>query len=133
MYKYFSIIGILLLLSACEMRPSQKSLHQKIKGRYCSGNYTLILEDSTYTNIKVVKGELTQTPFRESCTGKYKITLKEGHWVIEFARDFHSNAVKDCRQEYTLWTEKEGYLVGDDEVTMRDLFDNTPLKKGNCD
>jgi hypothetical protein len=121
------------ILSSCDFRPDQKSIKEKIVGQYCAGNYQLTLTDSnTYRNVKMDKGTHTGTPYEESCSGKYSIMLKEGHWVIHFEKAKTNQSMSDCQQEYTLWTEKEGFLVGEKEVIMRDLFDNTALKKGNC-
>ena len=93
----------------------------------------MILTDSnTYTNVKYLKGLVAGTQYQESCSGKYEIDMKEAHWIIRFEKAAHPKAISDCKQEYTLWTEKEGYLIGEKEVTMRDLFDNTPLTKAKC-
>lgn len=101
-------------------------------GTYCNENHTLIIKDSTYTNTKKQKGLIDQTPYQESCTGKISIDMKEGRWILRFEKDPHPNAIEGCQQEYTIWTEKEGYLVGEEEITLRDLFDNTPLSKKGC-
>lgn len=122
---------IILLLMGC-FPPNKSDIRNRIVGKYCNDTHTLILTDSqTYLNTKKLKGIVANTPFQESCKGKYSIEMKEGHWILRFEKDARPNATSNCQQEYTLWTEKEGYLIGEGEVTMRDLFDNTPMKR--CD
>lgn len=130
--KYFLMLfSIMLICSAC-FTPNKSDIRKRIVGKYCNETHSLILTDSqTYYNTKKLKGIAANTPFQESCKGKYVIEMQEGHWIIRFLKDEHPNALTDCQQEYTLWTEKEGYLIGEGEVTMRDLFDNSPMKR--CD
>lgn len=131
----FILIGsivVLFLLSCCDATPRKSDIKSKIKGTYCNASHKLILTDSTYINTKFQKGLLADTPYTESCKGKYLIDMKEGHWIIRFEKDPNPRAISNCQQEYTIWTEKEGYLIGEDIVTLRDLFDNTPVTKNEC-
>ena len=122
---------VLMFLTGC-FAPNKSDIRNRIVGKYCNDTHTLILTDSqTYFNSKKLKGIVANTPFQESCKGRYKIEMTDKHWIIRFEKDSHPNSISDCQQEYTLWTEKEGYLIGEGEVTMRDLFDNTPMKR--CD
>ncbi len=130
---YFLLLGFSLWIMGCDSAPKKTDVRQKVIGKYCNEDHSLILTDSnTYTNIKYLKGILTDVQYQESCSGKYQIDMKEGHWIIRFEKSPNPKSVSDCQQEYTLWTEKEGYLIGEKEVTMRDLFDNTPLTKSKC-
>lgn len=119
----------LMILIGC-FSPNKSEIRNRIVGKYCNDTHTLILTDSqTYFNTKRLKGIVANTPYQESCSGRYEIEMKEEHWVIRFEKDNHPNALSNCQQEFTLWTEKEGFLIGENEVTMRDLFDNTPMKR----
>ena len=121
------------MFQGCDSTPEKTDVRKKVIGKYCNEEHTLILTDSnTYTNVKYLKGILTDIQYQESCSGKYQIDMKDGRWIIRFEKSPHPKSVSDCQQEYTLWTEKEGYLIGEKEVTMRDLFDNTPLTKSKC-
>ncbi len=127
------MVTLIFWIAACEFTPKKSAVRTKILGKYCNENHTLILTDSnTYINTKVMKAPASGTYYQESCTGTYTIDMKEGHWVIRFEKSLNPRSVSSCQQEYTLWTEKEGFLIGEKEVTMRDLYDNTPLTKSNC-
>lgn len=128
-----NLLFITLLALSCNSSPRKSDIRKKIIGTYCNENHTLIISDSTYKNIKKEKGVLEQTPYQEFCEGKYIIDMKEGRWILHFLPDSHPHSIANCEQEYTIWTEKEGYLLGTkDELTLRDLFDNTPVSKKNC-
>ncbi|GAB4426882.1 MAG: hypothetical protein OHK0039_44980 [Bacteroidia bacterium] len=128
-------MSLLALLAACgPTPPSEDELRAHIVGVYCDDSYRLELTDSTYMNRKVVQSPLRTGLVRESCKGHYTLVLEKNKWIIRFEKDEKPKSVfQDCEREYVLWTPEEGYLVGEETVKMKDLFDEKELTKGSCE
>ena len=118
--------------------PEEAFLREKLIGSYCANgesDYRLILTDSTYYSIRRSPGILqTQTKVRESCKGKYDLVYDGTQWNIVFESDPDPDAVlENCQLSYTLWNPKEGFVVGEEEITLKELFDEVAVKKAECD
>lgn len=131
LFIFLLLITPLAFLS-CDNTPRKSELRSRLKGTYCNDTHTLILTDSTYQNTRLLRGTLEGTPFTESCKGTYSIELHEGRWVLKFHKDPQPQSSLNCQQEFTIWSEKEGFLLGESEIVLRDLFDNTEVRKGGC-
>lgn len=122
-----------LVFTACGPDvPAKAEIRAMITGAYCSDDYRLVLTDSTYRSTKYRKGIVSSAYNIESCKGGYELALEEGKWVIHFAKDDSPRGIANCKQTYTLWTQEEGFLIGEESITMKEPIDNTELKKGSC-
>ncbi len=133
----FSVI-IIILSYACQTEaPSEEEVKGKIIGEYCSfgeKDYRLILNDSTYYSIRYSPGVLTQTPIRDSCNGLYELVFKVKHWKIKFAPDQEPDAtIENCKAEYLLWDRKQGYVIGEEKITLNELFDGVAVTRAACE
>lgn len=129
------IMGLALIMTACGPQPpSEEELRSRIVGTYCAANYRLVLTDSTYHNRKVVESPLRSGLMRESCQGNYLLVFEDNAWTIRFTRDERPNSTfHNCEKEFVLWDREKGYLGGDEQTVMPDLFDEKELVKGSCD
>ncbi len=126
------LIGTLFLTACGPSIPPEADVRAKIVGSYCSDDYRLILTDSSYRSTKYRKGIVSSAFNIESCKGSYELALEDGKWVIHFAKDSNPRGIANCKQTYTLWTQEEGFLIGEESIEMKEPIDNTPLKKGSC-
>jgi hypothetical protein len=130
----FFFLSLALILFSCNAGvPGEDEIIAKIKGSYCADDYKLTLTDSTYFNSKFSKGLLTSTPIMESCNGIYSLAFEKDRWMIRFQADPSPRAIMNCKKEYPVWTKKDGYLIGEEVVTLPDLFDDTPLTASGCE
>ena len=128
------ILSLGWVLAACGPSvPSEETIRAKIVGTYCSDDYKLILTDSSYTSVKYKMGILSKAITREDCKGVYHLVQEGGKWLIRFDKAENPRTIYNCKQEYTLWTTEEGYVVGEEKVLMRELIDNQELSKDACD
>ncbi|MEM6630442.1 MAG: hypothetical protein AAF694_12260 [Bacteroidota bacterium] len=138
-YIYFSTLSILCMLFSCSPPPPEAAfIIEKLKGSYCANGeteYRLILKDSTYYSIRRSPGILqTQTKVRESCKGVYRLIFEENTWIIRFESDPNPQAVVEtCEQEYLVWNAKDGFIIGEETLTLRELFDQVPVTRAACD
>ncbi len=138
MISYILRLSIILslgwLLAACgPSAPSEATIRAKIIGTYCADDYKLILTDSSYTSVKYKTGILSKAITREDCKGTYQLALENGQWLIRYDKADNPRTIYNCKQEYTLWTQEEGYLIGEEKVLMKELIDNQELSKEACD
>ncbi|MEM6264966.1 MAG: hypothetical protein AAGI38_20810 [Bacteroidota bacterium] len=135
----FIRISFLLAVIACFLpgcgpsHPSEDEVRAKIVGTYCSEDYRLVLTDSTYKNVKYVPGILSDAIRRESCEGTYNLVFETDRWIIRFDADENASSLSNCKTEYTLWSQQDAYLIGEQEVTMRDLFDMAEVTVKGCE
>ena len=133
------VAGISLSLLACSPNPpTEAELKAQIVGTYChegDTDYRFILTDSTYYSIRRTPGILqTQTKVRESCRGNYSLEYDGTYWVLRFAPDPDPDAVlDDCGMEYPVWGKKEGYMLGEDTLVLKELFDQHPVTRDACE
>jgi hypothetical protein len=133
-FLYLIPIVIALLLSACGPdAPSEAEMQEKIVGSYCNADYTLVISEDGYKCTKYRRGIVSNAINIESCEGGYDLALEDSRWVIRFAKDENPRGIANCKQEYTLWTLQEGFLIGDAEIKMKEPIDNTELPKGACE
>ena len=135
------LMGILICtcFQACAPPPPEEALiREKIIGSYCANgenDYRLILTDSAYYSIRRSPGVLqTQTKVRESCKGRYRLVYEGKQWLITFESDPDPDAVlENCEQSYTIWNASDGFVVGEEAVTLKELFDQVSVTKAACD
>jgi len=102
--------------------PTEAEVKDKIVGRFCSfgeKDYQLTITDSTYYSIRRSPGVLqSQYKIREACDGSYKLVLEANRWLIRYNPDNDPDAtVENCAGEQVLWTQQDGYLIGDEAVS----------------
>jgi hypothetical protein len=115
-------------MCACMNPPTEQAIRKKIVGVYCSPPYRLQLTDSAY-----ISSRTNASIPPETCSGKYRLQFTEHHWEIHFLPDTVAGQIMlQCEKIYTLWTQKEGYLIGYDTLVLRDVIDNKPVEKGDC-
>jgi len=120
-----SALVLLLFAAGCSLTPTESDVRTKIAGNFCNDNYRLELSNAHYRNTRKNGGIPP-----EICEGTYALALGEGRWEIHYLPDTLNGVIAtQCEKIFTLWTEKDGYLIGTDTVIMRDLFDNKPLKR----
>ena len=138
-FTSFSILSLYCICISCSPQaPEEAFLLEKLKGSYCANGeteYRLILTDSTYYSIRRSPGILqTQTKVRESCKGTYRLIFEENHWKIRFESDPDPQAVvENCGHEYLVWSSKEGFVLGEESFTLKELFDQVPVTRAACD
>lgn len=133
----FTLIPItvyLTFLSCGTSAPAEETVREKIMGKFCAEGYTLEMNDSTYRNTKSHTGLTTGNPFSEYCKGKYELVFEGNQWIIKFFKDTSPSrtTIYDCEKEVTVWEAGKGYLMGEDQITMEDLFDGKKLVKNAC-
>lgn len=130
MKAYFVYIMSALCLTSCQLGiPSESDIRQKIAGQYCAdGVHFMEISDSAYDCKYRLNDTITQ-----QCSGTFALHQDEDRWEIHFMPDANADLMykTNCEKIYTLWTAKEGYLIGRDTVKMRDLFTNKPLERCN--
>lgn len=132
--RLLALSFIAVFLFACgPTPPSEAEIREKILGTYCAENYKLTITDSTYTNVKRTPSVLGTYMIPESCKGSYSLSYRENGWHIDFLKDESPNAIFNCKRSFLIWTKEEEYLIGDEVVIMKDLFDETELRKSSCD
>ena len=135
----FSILSLLYFCNSCTPPPPEEAfLREKLKGSYCANGdteYRLILTDSTYYSIRRSPGILqTQTKVRESCKGTYHLEFEDNNWKIRFESDPDPQAVvESCGHEYLIWSPNEGFVLGEEDFTLNELFDQVPVTQAACD
>lgn len=123
-----------LCLFACgPTPPTEAEIKNKIKGTFCAENYKLSLTDSTYNNVKHTASVLGTYMIPESCQGTYELAYRDNGWYIDFHKDESPNAIFNCKRSYAIWTKDQEYVIGNDVVIMKDLFDEKELRKSSCD
>ncbi len=126
-----------ILVSSCGPNvPAEQEVRTRLMGEYCEGGYRMVIEDSTYTHRLAQPGALNAAPNYEYCSGSYTLSLKEDQWYIHFDKSIsrQSSLLSSCEREYLIWSPKEGYVNADGQnITMKDLFNETTLIKGSCE
>ena len=121
------------LLACTPAPPTETEVRNRLLGRYCNEDFTLLLEDSTYHNRRRVDSPLGTGLSYESCQGRYRLRLDEGTWYLEVAADLHPRTLfSDCSASYAVWNPDQGYLGGPDSVWVREPYSLTPLAAGDC-
>jgi len=127
---------ILGFLVACggSSKPTEADVFAKIKGSYCDEEHQMILTDSSYYCKKRSMGFISsRRSVIETCEGKYQLTYANDSWIIQFQKAEKVRGIMDCEKQYVLWNKENGYLVGEDNPVMWDLFDGAPLPRGICE
>ncbi len=137
MNLYIRLISfsLLLVLLSCEGNaPTEIEIREKVKGKFCSSTHSLEISDSTYRNTKYHKGLTTGNQFMEYCKGTYKLEFENDQWVIHFFKDSSPSrtTIYDCEKKVAIWDAKQGYLVGETNVVMEDLFDGSKITRQGC-
>lgn len=128
------LAGLGAILAACgPTPPTEEALRAKLTGVYCAESYRLELTDSTYMNRKIMPSPLRSGMMRESCKGHYLLAFENKQWVIRFEKDDRPNSIQNCEREFVVWTAEAGYVMGEEPMGMKDLFDETQLEKGACE
>lgn len=126
LFSYALLLATLSAAAGCHLGiPTEADIRAKINGDYCADNaHFLEIMDSTYTCSYRLNDTLTQ-----QCAGVFSLHEDADRWEIHFMPDTNADLLyrTNCEKIYTLWTAKEGYLIGRDTVRMRDLFTNMPL------
>lgn len=130
--SFFLFLGSFSFWACGPTPPSKAEVREKIIGNFCATSYRLEITDSTYRNIKRTPSVMGTGMVRESCKGKYQLEYRDDAWYIEYAKDESPQAIYNCQRSYPLWTKGDGYVIGTDKVTMKDLFDETDLVKSAC-
>ncbi len=135
--KFIPVILCISVISCQPEAPLEEKIKNKIVGSYCAfgdNDYRLILTDSTYYSIRYTPGVLSEAKIRESCKGNYTLAFEGNQWVIRYQPDDDPNAtIENCEAEYVIWDSKEGFLVGEEEVVMRELFDGAGVTQAACE
>lgn len=133
----FAVLGICALLVACGPTiPAEQEVRTRLIGEYCEGGYRMVIEDSTYSHRLAQPGALSAAPNYEYCSGTYSLLLEEDNWYIAFKKSISrkSSLLKSCERKFLIWTPSEGYVNADGQnITMKDLFNETTLIKGSCE
>lgn len=128
--------SLIILLSSCSTVPKEEIVKAKLIGEYCGDGYKLSLgEDMEYRNTKFHIGATSGKLFTEYCRGPYSLSLEDNQWVLVFGKDPETSrtTIYDCEKTVTIWSADEGYVVGEENITLGDLFDNAPLTKDFCE
>lgn len=132
---FTTLIGLALLTSCGPTPPTEGEVMAKIKGTYCSPGFKLTLGDMTYRNDWTQKSPLGSGIYREYCRGSYELVLSGSTWTVNFnAADKKETYLGvDCSGSVVVWTAEQGYVLGDPDSEIRDLFDKADLAKGSCE
>jgi hypothetical protein len=131
----FPLAFTLFVLSSCGPTPPEEAeVRAKIMGKYCGEDRQLELQDSTYRNTRYHVGISGGRRFTEYCKGTYSLLYEDDRWIIRYARESGPamTTIHNCEQDQVLWSRDDGYVIGEETVTMKDLFEGAPLTKEAC-
>lgn len=127
---------LIILFSSCSSVPKEADIKAMVMGEYCGDGYKLSLEEGMeYRNTKFHIGATSGKLFTEYCRGPFKLSLEDKQWFLVFEKDPEASrtTIYDCEKKVAIWSAEEGYLLGEENITLRDLFDNAPLTKASCE